>query len=486
MRSNNGGATPLLVAEGGVHGGGKSVKEEKLWFERIVDVKEAKDQILYSLPMILTNVFYYLIPIVSVMFAGHLGQIQLAGSNLANSWATVTGFAFMMGLSGALETLCGQGFGAKVYQVLGIYLQASCIVSIVFSIMISIIWWFTEPILMLLHQSPEISKEAAVYMRFLIPGIFAYGVLQNILRFLQTQSVVLPLILFSLVSLVLHCGLSYLLVHCTTLGYKGAPLATSITFWLSVVILMIYVTNSKKFVHTWRGLSKDSFCYILTTLKLSLPSAAMVCLEYWAFEILVFLAGIMPNSEATTSLIAMCVNTEAIAYMFAYGLSAAGSTRVSNELGAGRTNEAKHAMGVTLKLSVILAGVVIVGLSLGHNIWAGFFSGSSTIIETYASMTPLVCLSIFFDSIQGILSGVCRGCGWQQFAMYINLGTFYLIGMPIACLLAFQFHLDVKGLWMGLICGLMAQSSSLYLITRLKKWTTLELSPDDNGYSVLA
>lgn len=181
-----------------------------------------------------------------------------------------------MGLSGALETLCGQGFGAKVYQVLGIYLQASCIVSIVFSIMISIIWWFTEPILMLLHQSPEISKEAAVYMRFLIPGIFAYGVLQNILRFLQTQSVVLPLILFSLVSLVLHCGLSYLLVHCTTLGYKGAPLATSITFWLSVVILMIYVTNSKKFVHTWRGLSKDSFCYILTTLKLSLPSAAMV------------------------------------------------------------------------------------------------------------------------------------------------------------------------------------------------------------------
>lgn len=99
MRSNNGGATPLLVAEGGVHGGGKSVKEEKLWFERIVDVKEAKDQILYSLPMILTNVFYYLIPIVSVMFAGHLGQIQLAGSNLANSWATVTGFAFMVSTS---------------------------------------------------------------------------------------------------------------------------------------------------------------------------------------------------------------------------------------------------------------------------------------------------------------------------------------------------------------------------------------------------
>ncbi|XP_021773695.1 protein DETOXIFICATION 19-like [Chenopodium quinoa] len=476
MRTNTDSATPLLAADGG--GGAR-------WLAKVVDVKEAKDQILFSLPMILTNVFYYLIPITSVMFAGHLGQPQLAGSTLANSWATVTGFAFMIGLSGALETLCGQGFGAKLYEMLGIYLQASFIVSIFFSVLVSILWWFTEPILVFLYQSPEISKEAAVYMRFLIPGIFAYGILQNILRFLQTQSVVLPLIVFSLVPLTLHCGLSYLLVYCTSLGYKGAPLATSMSFWLSVVIMLMYVSCAKKFEHTWRGLSKESFCYVLANLKLALPSAAMVCLEYWAFEILVFLAGVMPNSEASTSLIAICVNTEAIAYMFAYGLSAAGSTRVSNELGAGNANESKHAMRVTLKLSILLAGLVILSLALGHNIWAGFFSGSTSIIKAYASMTPLVCISIFFDFIQGILSGVCRGCGFQHLAMFINLGTFYLIGMPIACLLAFQFDFNVKGLWIGLICGLFAQSSSLYLITRLKKWTTLELSSDNNGNAVL-
>ncbi|CBI20274.3 unnamed protein product, partial [Vitis vinifera] len=81
----------------------------------------------------------------------------------------------------------------------------------------------------------------------------------------------------------------------------------------------------------------------------------MVCLEYWAFEILVLLAGLMPNSETTTSLIAMCVNTGAIAFMIAYGLSAAASTRVSNELGAGNLDRAKHAMAVTLKITDCLA-----------------------------------------------------------------------------------------------------------------------------------
>ncbi|XP_056696886.1 protein DETOXIFICATION 18 [Spinacia oleracea] len=452
--------------------------------EKMMDVKEAKKQILFSLPMILTNVFYSLIPVVSVMFAGHLGQLQLAGSTLANSWATVTGFSFMLGLSGALETLCGQGFGANLYKILGIYLQASCIISLLFSIIISVLWWFTEPILNLLHQTPDISKEAALYMRFLIPGIFAYGILQNILRFLQTQSVVFPLVVLSFVPLLLHCGLSYLLVHFTTLGYKGAALATSITFWFSVMILIIYVNYAKKFEHTWKGLSKEAFCHVFANLKLALPSAAMVCLEYSAFEILVLLAGLMPNPETTTSLIAICVNTESIAYMCTYGLSAAASTRVSNELGAGKPNQAKLAMGVTLKLSVLLSTLVLLALGLGHNIWAGFFSRNASIIKAFASMTPLLCSSIFLDSIQGILSGVCRGCGWQHLAVYINLGTFYAIGMPIAYLVAFKLHLYAKGLWIGLICGLVVQSASLFLITRLHKWKALELSPNGNENSI--
>lgn len=81
------------------------------------------------------------------------------------------------------------------------------------------------------------------------------------------------------------------------------------------------------------------------------------------------------------------------------------STRVSNELGAGKINKAKNAMVVTLKLSILLAALVLLVLGLGHNIWAGFFSGSANIIKAYASITPLICISIFFDSIQGVLSG---------------------------------------------------------------------------------
>ncbi|KAL3630012.1 Protein DETOXIFICATION 18 [Castilleja foliolosa] len=433
--------TEIAAAETSVLGRKAAVGR---WLSKVIDVDEAKEQILLAVPMILTNVSYFFIPLVSVMFAGHLGDLELAGSNLANSWAAVSGFALMVGLSGALETLCGQGHGAKMYRMLGIYLQASCIITIFFTIIVSVIWWYSDIILILLHQDPHTAKAAGLYLKYLIPGLVAYGVLQNILRFLQTQSVVMPLVVCSLVPLALHVGITYGLVQWTKLAYSGAPLAASISLWISVLMLGLYVIKADKFKQTWTGLSSESFGHVYSNFKIALPSAAMVCLEYWAFEILVLLAGLMPNSEVSTSVIAMCVNTEAITYMLAYGLSAAASTRVSNELGAGNPDRARRAMAVTLKLTVLLALCVVIVLSFGHNLWARSFSDSPVIIKAYASLTPLLVLSISCDFVQGILSGVARGCGLQHLAMFINLGTFYLIGMPIAGLLAFKFNLHAK------------------------------------------
>ncbi|WCJ32189.1 MATE efflux family protein [Euphorbia peplus] len=461
---------------------GEGVKWKKMME---MDMEEAKKQSLFSMPIILTNVFYYLIPLVSVMMAGHLGQLQLASATLANSWATVTGFAFMVGLSGALETLCGQGFGAKKYRMLGIYLQSSCIISFFFTVVISIFWLYTKPILILIHQEPDIAASAAIYMKYLIPGLFAYGTMQNILRFLQTQSVVVPLVLFSFLPLCIHTGIAYVLIYWTALGFKGAPIAVSISLWLSVLMLIIYVMISKKFELTWDGFSFESFHYILADLKLALPSAAMVCLEYWAFELLVLLAGVMPDSTITTSLVAICVNTEAVAYMLTYGLSAAASTRVSNELGAGNAEKGKGAMVVSLKLSVFLGLVIVVALAVGHTLWAGLFSDSNTILKEFGKMTPFLAISITLDSIQGVLSGVARGCGLQHLVVYVNLATFYLIGMPIASLLAFYFKLYAKGLWIGLICGLSCQAATLSLVIARAQWTPTYVSINSNQQNLL-
>ncbi|KAH0903818.1 LOW QUALITY PROTEIN: hypothetical protein HID58_043321 [Brassica napus] len=402
-------ATPLLTDHEG--GGNDRGRRSSSWVQKLIHVEESKAQIIYSLPMIFTNLFIYCIPLTSVMFASHLGQLELAGATLANSWATVTGFAFMTGLSGALETLCGQGFGAKSYRMLGIHLQSSCIVSLVFTILISIFWFFTEPVFGLIGQDPNISRQAALYMKYQAPGLLAYGFLQSIVRFCQTQSVVAPLVIFSFVPLVVNIGISYVLVYIAGLGFIGSPIATSISLWIAFLSLGTYVICSDKFKETWTGFSLESF-------------------------------RLMPNPEITTSLVAICVNTESISYMLTYGLSAAASTRVSNELGAGNVQGAKKATSVTVKLSLVLAFGVVLALLVGHDSWVGLFSNSPVIKEEFASLRFFLAASITLDSIQGVLSGVARGCGWQHVVTVINLGTFYLIGMPIAAFCGFVDWFD--------------------------------------------
>lgn len=81
------------------------------------------------------------------------------------------------------------------------------------------------------------------------------------------------------------------------------------------------------------------------------------------------------------------------------------STRVSNELGAGNTGRAKDAMAVTLKLSFILGIAFVLALASGHNLWAGLFTQSRTVIKDFASLTPFLAISITVDSAQGVLSG---------------------------------------------------------------------------------
>jgi MATE family multidrug resistance protein len=74
------------------------------WLGRVVDAEEAQAQLRFAVPMVLTNMAYYGIPLVSVMFSGHLGDVHLAGATLGNSWATVTGYAFVVRIWNASTT----------------------------------------------------------------------------------------------------------------------------------------------------------------------------------------------------------------------------------------------------------------------------------------------------------------------------------------------------------------------------------------------
>jgi len=156
--------------------------------------------------------------------------------------------------------------------------------------------------------------------------------------------------------------------------------------------------------------------------------------------------------------------------MIPFGLGAAVSTRVSNELGAGHSHAARFSVNVALCMSAMEALVIGSALFSIRNVWGYAYSNEGEVVDYVSSMMPLLASSTVLDGVQGVLSGIARGCGWQKLGAYANLGAYYVVGIPIAVILAFVLHFGGRGLWLGILCGLFAQAILLFIITLCMDW----------------
>ncbi|KAK1552283.1 hypothetical protein Q3G72_013749 [Acer saccharum] len=196
----------------------------------------------------------------------------------------------------------------------------------------------------------------------------------------------------------------------------------------------------------------------------------MICLEWWSFEFLTMLSGLLPNPELETSVLSVCLSTISTLYTIPDGLGAAASTRVSNELGAGNPQAASLAVKAVMFFAVSESIIVSTALFASRHVFGYVFSNEKEVVDYVTTMAPLVCLSVILDSLQCALSGVARGSGWQDLGAYVNLGAYYLCGIPVAVVLGFWFQLRGQGLWIGIQAGAFLQTVLLLVITSCTNW----------------
>ncbi|PQM34306.1 protein DETOXIFICATION 16 isoform X1 [Prunus yedoensis var. nudiflora] len=404
-------------------------------FRRGDFVEEAKLQLWLAGPLIAVSLMQYSLQVTSVMYVGHLGELALSSASMASSFASVTGFSVLLGMGSALETLCGQAYGAKQYNMLGVHMQRAMLTLLAVSFPLALIWFYTSTILMALGQDHEISTEAGTFNQWMIPSLFAFSLLQCLNRFLQTQNNVFPMMISSGVTAFPHIMVCWALCFKFGLGNKGAALAISISNWVNVLLLASYVN-----------------------------------FEYWSFEMVVLLSGLLPNPKLETSVLSISLNTCWMVYMISVGLGSAISTRVSNELGAGRPQGAQLALRVMTIMALSEGAAIATATVLVRYVWGKLYSNENEVIIYVAKMMPLLALSDFLDGFQCVLSGAARGCGWQNLCVLINLGAYYVVGIPTAALFAFILHIGGMGLWMGIICGLLVQVTALVAVNVCTDW----------------
>lgn len=178
-------------------------------------------------------------------------------------------------MGSALETLCGQAVGAEQFNMLGIYMQRSWIITFGTAILLTPLYIFTSPLLKLLHQSSQISELSGKYAIWVIPQLYAYALNFPIQKFLQAQTKIWVMTNICLVMLGFHTLLNWILVTKLGHGLLGAAVAGNISWWLMVLAQLLYAVSGF-FPDSWTGFSCLAFKSIASFLKLSLASAVML------------------------------------------------------------------------------------------------------------------------------------------------------------------------------------------------------------------
>ncbi|KAL3640800.1 Protein DETOXIFICATION 33 [Castilleja foliolosa] len=420
-------------------------------------------------PAIFTYICQYSLGALTQTFTGQVGELELAAVSVENSVIAGLVYGAMLGMGSALETLCGQAYGAGQIRMLGVYMQRSWVILLTTSFFLLPLYIFAPPILEFFGESTEISQAAGKFALWMIPQMFAYAVNFPIQKFLQSQSKLMVMAWISVSVLILHTFFSWLLILKLGWGLVGAAIVLNMSWWLIVILQLIYIFYTKS-DGAWSGFSWLAFHDLYGFVKLSLASAIMLCLEFWYLMVIIVIAGHLDNPVVPVDAISICMNINGWDAMISIGFNAAISVRVSNELGAGNARAAKFSV-VVVSITTILISVICMAVVLAtKDVFPYLFTNSEAVAKETTRLSTLLALTVLLNGLQPVLSGVAVGAGWQSVVAYINIGCYYIVGLPLGILLGFVFDFGAMGIWGGMIGGICLQTLILIVITATRNW----------------
>ncbi|ODV77791.1 ethionine resistance protein [Suhomyces tanzawaensis NRRL Y-17324] len=426
--------------------------EETTWQIELVSLFKA------SIPLVVTFLLQMSLSTVSVFTVGHLGATELAAVSMGSMTANITGYATIQGISTALDTLCPQAFGAKKYTLVGAYIQKCIALIVVVMLPILVIWvFFGYGLICLIVPDKETAKLAAVYLKYIAPGIPAYIAFECGKRFLQAQGIFHISTYVLLIAAPSNLVMNIFLVN--RIGYLGAPIAVAINYWIMALGLIVSIVffidkdQTPSGIHPlscWGGLNvRQAFTGWKKLASLALPGLVMLEAEFLAFEILTLMASYL----GTVALAAQSIGTTmaALAYQVPFAIGIASSTRIANFLGAGLVSAARTSTKVSISFGLVISILNFLVLFCFQTQIAQAFTKDEDVIRTVGGVMWLIAIMQISDSMNANSAGCLRGQGQTKIGGIVNFVSYYMLGIPLSIYITFysRFGGTLHGLWFG-------------------------------------
>ncbi len=420
-----------------------------------------------AVPLAAVQVGLMLMGVVDAAMLGRVSADALAAASVAGVWffaASTIG----MGCLTVLDPVISQAFGAHDEIGMARGVQRGILIAIIVTVPTMLAMLPIEAVLRFTGQPAAVVPLAGQYIRTVLPSILPYFAFMMIREVLQSfgnlRALLLIIGLANLLNVVLNWALIFGHLGAPALGVTGAALATAISRWAMLAATMLASWRVlKPYLIPWRPESL-ALAPLGRMFAIGLPIGFQILFEYGVFGGVGLLMGQIGSHAVAGHQVAL--NMAAITFMVPFGIGTAASVLVGRAVGGGRPDEARRISSAALVVGVAFM-TVTASIFLGFpGALARAYSPDPAVLSVAAGLVPLAGLFQVFDGTQVVAMGVLRGIGDTRVPVLINLAGYYVIGLPISLWLGFHLEWGPRGLWWGLVAGLVVVATVLVVRVR--------------------
>lgn len=350
-----------------------------------------------------------------------------------------------MGLLGYLSTFVSQYRGAGQPQRVGVAFQHAWVLA-----------WLIAPIFLLLAllspwffkaagHAPELAASEARYLAVLLLGgiaVLFYNVQSGLMTGQGRTTVVLAVdAIGACVNLVLDLLLIFGWGPFPELGVLGAAVATAISFWIKLPILLWIMQRDSQMRATYHLNQKAAWEYDMfrRLIVFGTPSGLQMLAEAGCFSLIMLQVGRLGELPMAATTLALGINVLAFVPMIGLGIGL--GVLVGQHLTEGHVELARRTVRCALFLSMCYTGVFAIALGLFPVTMASIYAWG-TPVERYETMQPLlvpllriIAIYCVLDGLQIVYVGAIKGAGDTWFVL---LTTFVVSGGSVVAGLIIQ------------------------------------------------
>lgn len=435
--------------------------------------RELRSLLALAAPLVLAQLAQNGMGFVDTLMVGRLGASALAGMALgATIFQTVSIVSVAILLSVGPQV--AQAVGAKRWDDAGKAARQGLWLALAISIPGVVLFVNAGAVLHAVGMGPSTADAAGEYLRAIAYGFPAMVALTALRGFLEGQGDTRPIMLIAFVGVGLNVFANDTLIFgkhgFPALGLVGAGYATSVVFTTMLALAAAFVSWRYARYRVFAGLRRPDLGTIRELFRVGWPISVTLGFEVGLFSAAALVMGHFGAAALAGHQIAL--QSASMAFMVPLGVAIATGVRVGQAAGGGDLLAVRRAgsLGIAVAASfMVLTATVFWTLPrLVIGLYVRMSDPANAEMIRYATQFLAVAgLFQVVDGIQVAASGALRGLKDTRVPMLLTLVAYWLVGMPVALVLAFPLGVGPRGLWFGMVVALAL--AALLLTTRFAR-----------------